>query len=103
MPEARLAREAELPYALVGMVTDYDGWRETAEPVEVGQIIAQLQANAGTARRLVIELARSLPKERGPSAIDTNLDAALITAPEARDPAMLAKLDMICRRVLKGV
>jgi 5'-methylthioadenosine phosphorylase len=100
MPEARLAREAELPYALVGMVTDFDCWRETLEPVEVGQIIAQLQANADTARRLVVELARSLPEEREPSPIDTNLDAALVTAAEARDPAMLAKLDAVCRRVL---
>jgi 5'-methylthioadenosine phosphorylase len=98
MPEAKLAREAELPYALVGMVTDYDCWRD--EPVEVAAVIAQLNANAGTARRLIEELAKALPRERAPSPIDTNLDAALITAPAARDPAMLAKLDAVCRRVL---
>jgi 5'-methylthioadenosine phosphorylase len=102
MPEAKLAREAELPYALVGMVTDYDCWRESCEPVEVGQIIAQLQANAATARRLLVELARRLPERREPSPIDTNLDTALITAAEARDPALLAKLDAVCRRVLGG-
>ena len=102
MPEAKLAREAELPYALVGMVTDYDCWRESDEPVEVAQIIAQLQANAATARALVEELARRLPKTRPPSPIDTNLDSALITAPDSRDPELLAKLDSVCRRVLGG-
>ena len=100
MPEAKLAREAELPYALVGMVTDYDCWREGEEPVEVSAIIAQLVRNAATGRRLVEELARALPAERSPSPIDTALDSALITAPAARDPAMLAKLDAVCRRVL---
>jgi 5'-methylthioadenosine phosphorylase len=98
MPEAKLAREAELPYALVGMVTDYDCWRD--EPVEVAAIIAQLQANAGVARNLVAELARALPGVRDPSPIDTNLDTALITARDARDPALLAKLDAILKRVL---
>jgi 5'-methylthioadenosine phosphorylase len=102
MPEAKLAREAELPYALVGMVTDYDCWRSGEEAVEVSAIIAQLMANADTARKLVIELARSLPAERAPSPIDTVLDSALITAPEARDPALLARLDAIGRRVFKA-
>jgi len=100
MPEAKLAREAELPYALVGMVTDYDCWRGQGEHVEVSAIIAQLMANAATARRLVIELARALPRERAPSRIDTALDTAIITAPSARDPAMLAKLDAIGKRML---
>ena len=100
MPEAKLAREAELPYALVGMVTDYDCWRAGEEAVEVSAVIAQLMANADTARCLIVELARTLPPERSPSPIDTNLDTALITAPGARDPAMLAKLDAVCRRVL---
>ncbi len=98
MPEAKLAREAELPYALVGMVTDYDCWRD--EQVEVAAIIAQLQANAGVARNLVAELARALPGVRDPSPVDTNLDTALITAPDAREPALLAKLDAILKRVL---
>ena len=103
MPEAKLAREAELPYALVGMVTDYDCWRSGSDPVEVSAVIAQLTANAGTARRLVVELARALPQERSPSPIDTNLDTALITAPGARDPAMLARLDAVCRRIFRVV
>ena len=100
MPEARLAREAELPYASIGMVTDYDCWREDCAGVGVAEILAQLHANAGKARRLITELAKRLPKERAPSPIDIGLDNAIITAPEARDPAMLAKLDAICGRVL---
>jgi 5'-methylthioadenosine phosphorylase len=101
MPEAKLAREAELSYALVGMVTDYDCWRQGEAAVEVSAIIAQLTANAGLARRMVEEFARSLPAERAPSPIDTILDTAIITAPEARDPAMLARLDAVCGRVLR--
>jgi 5'-methylthioadenosine phosphorylase len=100
MPEAKLAREAELPYALIGMVTDYDCWREGDAPVEVSAILAQLNANAETGRLTVEALARLLPDERTPSPIDTALDTALITTPSARDPAMLAKLDAVCRRVL---
>lgn len=102
MPEAKLAREAELPYALVGMVTDYDSWREAERPVEVSEVIAQLHANAAAARRMIEALARSLPATRAPSPIDSNLDAAVITPPEARDPALMARLDAICRRLHKG-
>lgn len=97
IPEAKLAREAELPYALVGMVTDYDCWRD-GEAVDVATIVSRLEANAGTARRLIVELAKRLPKEREPSPIDTNLDHAIITALEARDPVLVAKLDAILRR-----
>ena len=99
MPEAKLAREAELPYALVGMVTDYDCWRGGEEAVEVAAVIAQLMANAELGRELVIHLAKLLPPKRAPSPIDTALDNAIITAPEARDPALLAKLDAVCARV----
>ena len=101
MPEAKLAREAELPYALVGMVTDYDCWRENSAAVEVSAVIAQLQANAETARRLVVEFAQALPAGRPPSPIDTNLDTAIITAPEARDVGLLAKLDAVCGRLVR--
>jgi 5'-methylthioadenosine phosphorylase len=100
MPEAKLAREAELPYALVGMITDYDCWREGDEAVQVSTMLVRLKENAGTARRMVEALAKTLPKKRPPSPIDTALDNALITAPEARDPVMVAKLDAVCRRVL---
>jgi 5'-methylthioadenosine phosphorylase len=100
MPEAKLAREAELPYALVGMVTDYDSWREDAAGVDVAEVIAQLGANAAKARAMVMHLLRSLPAERPASPLDTCLDAALITAPDARDPAVMAKLDAVAGRVL---
>jgi 5'-methylthioadenosine phosphorylase len=102
MPEAKLAREAELPYALVGMVTDYDCWRRSEAPVEVADVIARLHANAATAARLVEALARALPPERTPSPIDTGLDTAIITAQDARDPAILARLDSICGRFLRS-
>jgi 5'-methylthioadenosine phosphorylase len=98
MPEAKLAREAELPYALIGMVTDYDCWRVGEAPVEVAEVVAQLHANAAMARRLVEAFASALPKTREPSPIDCALDTAIITAPAARDPAMLARLDAVCRR-----
>ncbi|WP_084584076.1 S-methyl-5'-thioadenosine phosphorylase [Sphingomonas azotifigens] len=100
MPEAKLAREAELPYALVGMVTDYDCWREGEEAVDVAQVIAQLSNNAEKARKMVMHLLRNLPAERTPSPIDTCLDMALITAPAARDPQLLAKLDAVAGRAL---
>ena len=100
MPEAKLAREAELPYALVAMVTDYDCWREGEAHVDVATVIARLGSNAAIARNLVVELVKSLPAERSPSPIDTNLDFALITDPQARDKALLAKLDAVAGRVL---
>ena len=100
MPEAKLAREAELPYALIGMVTDYDCWRVGEAPVEVESVIAQLGANAAAARALVEHLAKSLPQARSASPIDTVLDYALITDPAVRDPALVAKLDAVAGRVL---
>jgi 5'-methylthioadenosine phosphorylase len=100
MPEAKLAREAELPYALIGMVTDYDCWRENEAPVEVEAIIAQLGANAAKARATVEHFLAHLPAERAPSPIDTVLDFALITDPAQRDTRLIAKLDVIAGRVL---
>jgi 5'-methylthioadenosine phosphorylase len=100
MPEAKLAREAELPYASVAMVTDYDCWREEVAPVEMHHIHAVLAANAGKARALVSALARGLPSTRDPSPIDTCLDGALVTAPAARDPDMIARLSAVAGRAL---
>ena len=100
MPEAKLAREAELPYALFGMVTDYDCWHEEEEPVQVSTVIAQLQANAATASKMVEALARVLPNERTTCPLDTVLDHAIVTAPDARDPAALEKLDAVAGRWL---
>ncbi len=100
MPEAKLAREAELPYALVGMVTDYDCWREEAAFVEVSEVIGQMNANGEVARRLVAEFARALPAERTASPLDTVLDHAIITGADARDPALVGKLDAVLGRVM---
>jgi 5'-methylthioadenosine phosphorylase len=100
MPEARLAREAELPYALIGMVTDYDCWHAEEADVEVTEVLRVMHANAEKARRTVVEFARLLPPVRDPSPIDTVLDGALMTAGDKRDPALLAKLDAVAGRVL---
>src|SRR5690349_15924832 len=104
MPEAKLAREAELPYAIVAMVTDYDCWHDDHEHVTVDAVIKVLTANAENARKLVMAVAPKLGPERVPSpdGIETVLDTALITAPEKRNPAAMAKLDAVAGRVLKG-
>jgi len=101
LPEARLAREAELPYALLGMVTDYDCWRDD-EQVEMTAVMAQMQANAGLARKALARFLAALPAKRDPSPIDTALDRAVVTAPEARNRALLAKLDAVAGRYLRG-
>jgi 5'-methylthioadenosine phosphorylase len=102
MPEAKLAREAELCYATAAMVTDFDCWHPHHDAVTVQDIIAVLNANAEKAKRLVARLARDFPREHEPCPIgsDRALDAALITAPEARDPALLKKLEAVAGRVL---
>ena len=102
MPEAKLAREAEICYATVAMVTDYDCWHPDHEHVQVADIIRVLNANANHARALVRAVAPVL-RDRPvvcSAGCDHALDAAIITAPEARDPAMAAKLDAIAGRVL---
>ncbi len=98
MPEAKLAREAELPYALLAMVTDYDCWHDGGD-VDVAEIIRVMHANADVARRMVEMLVETLPAVRSASPIDTVLDTALITAPEARDPALMGKLDAVMGRL----
>ena len=100
MPEARLAREAELPYALLGMVTDYDSWRDAEAGVEAHDIMATLAANADLARRTLVELLGALPAEREPSPVDTAMEHALITAPDARDRSLAGKLDAVAGRLL---
>jgi 5'-methylthioadenosine phosphorylase len=103
MPEAKLAREAELPYALVAMVTDYDCWHEDHDHVTVDQVVKVLVANADNARRLVMAVAPRLGPERTPSplGVETVLDTAIITVPEKRDPALFTKLDAVAGRVLQ--
>jgi 5'-methylthioadenosine phosphorylase len=105
MPEAKLAREAEITYATIAMVTDYDCWHPEHDAVEVSAIIRVLTENAGKAARLVARLARDLPAahEACPVGSDRALDTAMITAPEARDPTLLRKLDAVAGRVLGSV
>jgi 5'-methylthioadenosine phosphorylase len=104
MPEAKLAREAEICYASVAMVTDYDCWHPHHEAVTVQDIIRVLNSNADRAKALVARLARDFPREHEPCPIgsDRALDTALITAPEARDPALVKKLDAVAGRVLRS-
>jgi 5'-methylthioadenosine phosphorylase len=104
MPEAKLAREAEICYASVAMVTDFDCWHPHHDAVTVQDIIRVLNSNAGRAKALVARLARDFPREHEPCPIgsDRALDTALITAPEARDPKLLARLDAVAGRVLKS-
>ena len=100
MPEARLAREAELAYALLGMVTDYDSWRTESAGVEAAEIFAVMKANAELARAAVRELVSSLPAVRADSPIDSALDHALVTAPGVRDRGLMARLDAVAGRIL---
>jgi 5'-methylthioadenosine phosphorylase len=102
LPEAKLAREAEICYATVAMVTDFDCWHPDHDAVTVQDIISVLVANAEKAKALVARLARDFPAEHEPCPIgsDRALDNALITAPEARDPKLLKKLDAVAGRVL---
>ncbi len=104
MPEAKLAREAELCYATVAMVTDFDCWHPDHDAVTVQDIIKVLMENTERAQRLVARLARDFPREHEPCPIgsDRALDNALITAHTARDPGLLKKLDAVAGRVWKG-
>jgi 5'-methylthioadenosine phosphorylase len=104
MPEAKLAREAEICYATVAMVTDFDCWHPDHDAVTVQDIIRVLTTNADKAKGLVARLAREFPREHEqcPIGSDRALDTALITAPEARDPELLKKLDAVAGRILRA-
>jgi 5'-methylthioadenosine phosphorylase len=103
MPEAKLAREAELCYASIAMVTDYDCWHPDHDAVDVGDIIKTLLGNAEKARAMVTRLPKLLgahaPCEKG---CDRALDYAILTAPEKRDPELVKRLDAVAGRVLNG-
>lgn len=102
MPEAKLAREAELCYATVAMVTDYDCWHDDHGAVDVASVLEVMKENTEKAQRLIARLGRIFPREHQPCPIgsDRALEGAIITAPEARDPALAAKLDAVAGRVL---
>ena len=101
MPEAKLAREAEMCYASLAMVTDYDCWHPDHGAVDVAQVIATLTANAAQARSLIANLSFTRP-DPCPCGCDRALTYALMTAPPKRDPDLVAKLDAVAGRVLKG-
>ena len=104
MPEAKLAREAELCYASIAMVTDYDSWHPDHGEVDIMDIIKTLTGNADKGREMVRRLPALLGAERAPCphGCDRALEYAMLTAPEKRDPALLAKLDAVAGRMLGG-
>lgn len=105
MPEAKLAREAELPYATLAMVTDYDCWRPEEEAVTVSNVLEVMASNTTRAKQAILKLSETLavtPRTPSPQGIETCLDYALITSPEARDSALLQKLDAVAGRVLSS-
>jgi 5'-methylthioadenosine phosphorylase len=104
MPEAKLAREAEITYAVVAMVTDFDCWHPTHDSVDVASVLRVMAANRDRAQKLFARLARDFPEEHPPCPVgsDRALDGAILTHPEARDPAVLARLAAVAGRVLAG-
>ncbi|KNX41082.1 S-methyl-5'-thioadenosine phosphorylase [Roseovarius tolerans] len=102
MPEAKLAREAELCYASVAMITDYDSWHPHHGEVDISDIIATLSGNADKGRNMVRRLPALLGAERAPCphGCDRALEFAILTAPDQRDPALVARLDAVAGRVL---
>ena len=105
MPEAKLAREAELPYATIAMVTDYDCWHPGHDHVDVATVIRVLQANIAHARALLQRVTSMLGPERteSPAFVERSLDTAIITSPEARDPGAAARLDAVAGRILRNL
>src|SRR5262249_31289424 len=102
MPEAKLAREAELPYASVAMVTDYDCWHPDHDHVDVATVVRVVNENVAHARALLSRAIPMLGPERAPSPtfIEQALDNAIITSPEARDPVRVRELSAVAGRVL---
>jgi 5'-methylthioadenosine phosphorylase len=104
MPEAKLAREAEITYSMVAMVTDFDAWHPDHDAVDVAMVVKQMHENTEAARRVAARIAMDFPKEREdcPYGSHRALDGAIMTAPSARDPELLKKLDAVAGRVLKS-
>jgi 5'-methylthioadenosine phosphorylase len=105
MPEAKLAREAEITYCMVAMVTDFDAWHPEHDHVDVSMVVKQMHANTDAARRAVARLAMEFPAGLVPCPAGSRhaLDGAIMTAPSARDPELLKKLDAVAGRVLKAM
>lgn len=102
LPEAKLAREAEISYATIAMVTDFDCWHPEHDNVDVASVINIVKQNATTVSRLIARVLRDFPKEHPPCPIgsDRALDNAILTAADSRDPALLSKLDAVMSRIL---
>jgi len=103
MPEAKLAREAEITYATIAMVTDYDCWHPEHDDVDVVAVVAVARANAAKAAQLIARVARDFPAEHEPCPVrsDRSLEGAIMTARSALDPQVLHKLDAVAGRVLR--
>jgi 5'-methylthioadenosine phosphorylase len=103
MPEAKLAREAEITYCMIAMVTDFDAWHPGHDHVDVAMVVKQMKQNTEAAKRVIETIARHFPKmrENCPVGSDHALDGAIMTAPSHRDPHLLSKLDAVAGRVLK--
>lgn len=102
MPEAKLAREAEICYATVAMVTDYDCWHDSHDDVDIEALLRVLHDNVEKAKRMISRLARDFPRDHEPCPLgsDRALDTAIITPPEARDADLMRKLDAVAGRIL---
>lgn len=100
MPEGKLAREAELPFLNIAMVTDFDSWHRDHEAVDVAQVMSVMKNNVENAKRFVTRLASMMPREHAVCAADTALDGAIMTALDKRDQTLLAKLEAVAGRVL---
>ncbi len=102
MPEAKLAREAELTYCMVAMVTDFDAWHADHEAVDVAMVVKQMHANTAAAQRAILRLAADFPAEREPCPAGSHraLDGAIMTAPSQRNRTLVARLDAVAGRVL---
>lgn len=100
MPEAKLAREAELCYATVAMVTDFDCWHPDHEHVDVAEVVRVMHANAASARKLLVDVIPRIGDGPCSYGCDRALEHAILTAPSARDPQLVAKLDAVAGRVL---
>lgn len=101
MPEAKLAREAEISYATVAMVTDFDCWHPEHDHVDVASVIEIVRKNSAAAARLIARVLRDFPPEHEPCPVgsDRALDNAILTAPDARDPELMKKLDAVMGRL----
>jgi 5'-methylthioadenosine phosphorylase len=103
MPEAKLAREAEITYCMIAMVTDFDAWHQDHDAVDVSMVVKQMHTNTEAAKRVIVRIANTFPSEREecPNGSHKALDGAIMTAPSARDATLLKKLDAVAHRVLK--